>query len=185
MNIPNPKTLTETANYRSDLPEGSISDLYKLYFSSQQFMYTAKSIRPVKDVAHFPFAINVSVHNVGVAFELMFKTILLLDKVKMRKTHSFETLYCLLTNDSKANISRIVKNCSWKNTEQFIKYIDDEIDHPDRRYMSVYYTAELLWWNDDRNLQKSLIGLDRVYKRISNWVKGRIWIDPELPLEWW
>ena len=77
--------------------------------------------------------LNVALVSAGISFELMYKVILMADRVETKATHSIRTLHEMLEARRK-NVETILLGEGWPNLDAFFDFIDKDLNHAERKY---------------------------------------------------
>ncbi len=77
--------------------------------------------------------LNVSLVSAGIAIELIYKVLLVADKVEIKSVHTITTLHGLLQS-RKALVEGILLDEGWPSVEAFLEFMDESIRHGDRKY---------------------------------------------------
>ena len=102
-------------------------------------------------------------HCIGMAFEILYKTAILMENKDFTHTHKISTLHEELET-SKEEIAKIIIADGWKTVENFTSYLDDYFTNPNNKYFECY-----LVFNEDEEHKhpKRLINL---FRKISDFV---------------
>ena len=92
-------------------------------------------------------------HAIGMAFEILFKTGILLDGNDFTHTHKISTLYAELQS-LKTEFKNIIIAFGWQTADHFTTYLDNYYTNPDNKYFETYLT-----FNDKHEHPKELINL--------------------------
>ena len=100
-------------------------------------------------------------HNIGMAFEVLFKAAILLEHNDFPHKHELSILYPALGN-LKAKFENIIIASGWKTVDSFTTYLDNYFTDPNNKYFETYLT-----FNDEHEHPKALINL---FKKLSEHV---------------
>ena len=84
-----------------------------------------------RDIDHH--RLNVGLVSAGIAIELMYKVILVADRVEFKATHDIRTLHGLL-EARKGRVEGILLEEGWPTVEAFLDFMDNDLRHADRKY---------------------------------------------------
>ena len=77
--------------------------------------------------------LNVALVSVGIAIELMYKVLLIADRVEIQATHDIRTLHGSLET-RKGQVESILLGEGWPDVETFLAFMDNDLRHADRKY---------------------------------------------------
>ena len=177
-----PRTLMETSNFLPSIPAENAGRLSVLYLTSIEFRNTALQKQPDPDdfiKQSWVISTNVAVHNIGVAFELIYKVLLLCDRGTYVTTHNFEKLHNELLQDTKRQVESCILSVGWESTDRFIAYLNEDVQHQNRKYYEVHSIADFSWALD----HKFIPGLAQLHYLLTQLAASKIWINPKLPVE--
>ena len=101
-------------------------------------------------------------HCIGMAFEILYKTAILMENKDFTHTHKISTLHAQLET-SKEEIEKIIIDHGWETVENFTSYLDDYFTNPNNKYFESYLT-----FGDEKHKHpKRLINL---FRKISEFV---------------
>ena len=92
-------------------------------------------------------------HAIGMAFEILFKTAILLESNDFTHTHKISTLYTELQG-LKTEFENIIIAHGWQTVDSFTAYLDNYFTNPNNKYFETYLT-----FNDEHEHPKQLINL--------------------------
>ena len=78
--------------------------------------------------------LNVAHVCTGMAFELAYKSLLVAEFKLPEKTHSIEKLHKMLKAETQKIVEHWIKEAGWKESGDLLKYLDERMAHPDRKY---------------------------------------------------
>ena len=78
--------------------------------------------------------LNVAHVCTGMAFELGYKSLLVAEFKLPEKTHSIEKLHKMLKAETQKIVEQWIKEAGWKDSGDLLKYLDERMAHPDRKY---------------------------------------------------
>ena len=118
------------------------ANLYAVsYFpwEAQVWMDTAvrldyESNRHVKNSNTDHIKLNVAHVCTGLAFELAYKSLITADFQPIEKTHRVEKLHEMLKEETRKIVEVYIKEAGWKDSVSLLKYLDETMTHPDRKY---------------------------------------------------
>lgn len=100
-------------------------------------------------------------HTIGMAFEILFKTAILLEGNDFTHTHKISTLYTELQS-LKTEFENIIIACGWQTVDCFTAYLDNYFTNPHNKYFETYLT-----FKDKHEHPKQLINL---FNKISEYL---------------
>ena len=83
----------------------------------------------------------IAYHTMGMAFEILFKTAILLEGNDFTHTHKISTLYTELQS-LKTEFANIIIICGWQTVDNFTAYLDDNFTNPHNKYFESYLTFD-------------------------------------------
>ena len=93
-----------------------------------------ESGRGQNDTATNHHKLNVSLICTGVAFELAYKSLLVAELKRPKKTQRIEKLHKMLKAETQRTIEDWIKEAGWKESDDLLKYLDKYMVPPDRKY---------------------------------------------------
>ena len=79
------------------------------------------------------YRLNVGLVSAGIAIELMYKVLLMADRVKTEPKHDVTTLHGLLET-RRGPVESILLGEGWPDAETFMDFMDNDLRHWDRKY---------------------------------------------------
>ena len=73
-------------------------------------------------------------HNIGMAFECLYKTTILIENGKYENEHKIHLLHKELTKRSQELFQTIITDHGWKSRQQFEQYVNTLLTNPGRKY---------------------------------------------------
>ena len=70
----------------------------------------------------------------GVAFELAYKSLLVAELKRPKKTQRIEKLHEMLKAETQRTIEDWIKEAGWNESDDLLKYLDEYMVPPDRKY---------------------------------------------------
>lgn len=77
--------------------------------------------------------LNVALVSAGIAIELIYKVLLIADRVKTISEHNITKLHGLL-EARKSHVEEILLTEGWESVEDYLRFMDERLRHADRRY---------------------------------------------------
>ena len=77
--------------------------------------------------------LNVALVSAGISIELMYKVLLIADRVETRPTHGIRTLHGLLET-RREQVENILHGEGWTDVEGFLDFMDNDLRHWERKY---------------------------------------------------
>ena len=115
--------------------------------------------------------LNVAHVCVGLAFELVLKALAKSERRPIRTKHESLKNYRALSKKSQERIAQIVKTHTSNSVERFLRYLDDSMCHPDRKYWMVGRKGEVGGVGFVQNLKGLVIpDIARVHAEIARMV---------------
>ena len=78
--------------------------------------------------------LNVAHTCTGYAFELLIKCLVAASSQQPEQIHCLRRLYECIEHDIQATINKIVVNQGWDTIDSFLRYLDERMTSPDRKY---------------------------------------------------
>ena len=108
-------------------------------WEAQVWMDTAvhldyESNRHVKNSPTNEIKLNVAHVCTGLAFELAYKSLIIADFKPIERTHEVEKLHGMLKEETQEIVEGYIKEMGWENSTHLLKYLDERMTHPDRKY---------------------------------------------------
>ncbi len=85
--------------------------------------------------------LNISLMCTGMAFELAYKSLLVAELKRPKKTQRIEKLHKMLKAETQRTIEDWIKEAGWNEGDDLLKYLDEHMVPPDRKY-SIEYARE-------------------------------------------
>ena len=170
-------------SFHNNLPLPARSVVTTLFFDSHAWMATALQKDRESGRAEQAFELNHHVLNIamvsaGFAIELVYKVLAEAEGGPIVKKHEIAKLHNAIPSlETKRAIEVFLKELGWRNTKDWLEFMDSNISHSTRRY-----------WNHDpdKESQSGLnftTGIDimtvpsiaKVHVRLSDMARQRIW----------
>ena len=138
-------------------------EVSSLFFTSVEFMRTARTVLVSshgKGLQRDSYVVNVTLFNVGMAYELLYKVYSLIDQQRPLKTHKFTRLNAHLTTQTRSLIEAPIKTRGWSSAQGFAKFLDTDIRHGDRRYYEQHSIYDTFPTSPDLH---AFLGLEALY----------------------
>ena len=78
--------------------------------------------------------LNIAHTCIGLAFELVYKSILALETKSQVRTHKLEKLHRRLKKETRSQLEEWIKEIGWTSIHKFFAFTDQWLTSPDRKY---------------------------------------------------
>lgn len=179
-----PKTLHETDNYKCLRPGMDGGPIAAYFHISEDFMEMARERLNNASLAQTGFyRYSVAMFCLGHAFELLYKSLLLIGEKKVRG-HRFAALYGEIDQERRDALKSIIVQNGWLSPDDFHTFMLDTIDHVNRKYFEKISMLDMLESETSGTMDHQLWpGLLRLWEEIRTYVASEIWINPDLPVD--
>ena len=115
------------ANGFISLAEGLLSEIIEL----QQSIFDGDRSLKIATILSKHY---ISFHCIGMAYELLYKTTILIEGNQHHHKHEICVLHKQLTDESKQKFEKVVTEHGWTTLDDFSSYLDDYVTNPHKKY---------------------------------------------------
>ena len=128
--------------------------------------------------------LNVATVCAGYAFELIFKVLVRAGGKQPKPVHEPSAAYERLEQENKDAVDRIFANHGWKNPDELLDYLDEELCDRDRKYWGRSPKGGNPQVVFSFGGRKGMDALKKLHKELSDFAMKRIEENPEVHEDW-